>query len=114
MLDSDVVTHTLPRVLLTLLLGLTLQAALAQRCTDYVAIDGKLLNDVELGGAGAAGTGRSNVSVFGSGAAYRVEVSGLSATGPVTAAVSSNAAVDAAGNRSDRSTGDDPTVRYQP
>ena len=71
-------------------------------------------NDVELGGAGAAGTGRSNVSVFGSGAAYRVEVSGLSATGSVTAAVSSNAAVDAAGNRSDRSTGDDPTVRYQP
>ena len=71
-------------------------------------------NDLELSGAGAAGTGRSNVNVFGNGAAYRVEVSGLSAAGPVAAAVSSNAAADAAGNRSDRSTSADATVTYQP
>ena len=51
MLDSVVVTHTLPLVTLTLLLGLTLQTVSAQRCTDYVAVDGKLLNDAELGGA---------------------------------------------------------------
>ena len=37
--------------MLTLLLGLTLQVALAQRCTDYVSVDGQLLNDAELGGA---------------------------------------------------------------
>ena len=37
--------------MLTLLLGLTLQTVLAQRCTDYVSVDGKLLNDAELGGA---------------------------------------------------------------
>ncbi len=37
--------------MLTLLLGLTLQVALAQRCTDYVSVDGKVLNDAELGGA---------------------------------------------------------------
>ena len=37
--------------MLTLLLGLTLQTVLAQRCTDYVSVDGQLLNDDELGGA---------------------------------------------------------------
>ena len=37
--------------MLTLLLGLTVQTVLAQRCTDYVSVDGQLLNDAELGGA---------------------------------------------------------------
>lgn len=66
MLDSDVVTHTLPRTMLILLLGLTLQAALAQRCTDYVAVDGKLLDAAE-GGAVACyfgdGEGAKNAYV---------------------------------------------------
>ena len=44
MLDFDVVTHsTRWRLLLSLLASITVQTALAQRCTDFVAVDGALL-----------------------------------------------------------------------
>lgn len=46
MLDSNVVTYsTRWRLLLSLLLGITVQTALAQRCSDFVAVDGKVLDD---------------------------------------------------------------------
>lgn len=71
-------------------------------------VTGFAADDLSLGGTANPTT----ATVTGSGVTYTVGVSGMTATGTVTAEVSPNAATDAAGNASAASTSTDNSVDY--